>query len=169
MWSAVPSRGEYNIWGSAMNHNHATSAHTRPRRDSGFSITELAVAITILGIALAVTVPSFNNSLRRARYDRAAGELQSDLRLAISEAKATGRTLILDFGADGYNVMDAADSSMIRTRSYDGGLSFAATGDPLIFPWGLVQPAEVAITGQQRSHNFQILPTGKVEMEMESQ
>lgn len=167
MWTAVAEVGEYNIWGTAMKSNHAASTHLRPSSDSGFSLTELAVAITILGIALAITVPSFNNSLRRARYDRAASELQSDLRLAISEAKATGRTLVLDFGASGYNVMDAADSNVVRTREYDGGLSFAATSDPLIFPWGLVQPAEVYISGQQRSHNFQILPTGKVEMEVQ--
>jgi len=150
-----------------MNSYHTASVHTRLRRDAGFSLTEMSVAIVILGIALAVTVPSFNNSLRRARYDRAASELQSDLRLAISESKATGRTLILDFGASGYSVMDAADSNVVRSRDYAGGLSFAASGDPLIFPWGLVQPTEVAITGQQRSHNFQILPTGKVEMEVQ--
>lgn len=161
--------GENNIWGPAMKSNHATSVHNRPRTDAGFSLTELAVAITILGIALAVTVPNFNNSLRRARYDRAASELQSDLRLAISEAKASGRTLRLDFGGSGYEVLDTADSNVVRSRDYEGGLSFNAASDPLIFPWGLVQPTEVYISGQQRSHNFQILPTGKVEMEMEAQ
>lgn len=136
------------------------------RASKGYSLPELMVTITIIGIALAVTVPRFNSSLSRARYDRATGELQSDLRLAISEAKASGRTLRLDFNANGYTVMDAVDSTSIRSRDYGGGLVFAATADPLIFPWGLVQPAEVQISGENRVHNFLILPTGRVEMDM---
>ena len=135
------------------------------RNRAGFSLVEMAVVLVVMGIALAVTVPSFNGSMRRARYDRAAGELQSDLRLAVSQSRASGRTLRLSFTTNSYSLQDATDSTLIRERDFGSDVSFAATGDPLIFPWGLVQPAEVVMSGAHASHNFRILPTGKVEKE----
>lgn len=129
----------------------------------GFTLVEMAVAITILGIALAIAVPNFNASLIRAQFDRAPAELESDLRLAISEAKARGRTIRLDFGPDGYTIMDAADSTTIHERDLGEHVNMAAAGDPLVFPWGLVQPTQVQITGPHQNLNYQILPTGKVE------
>jgi type II secretion system protein H len=135
------------------------------KQRSGFSLVEMAVVLVVMGIALAVTVPSFRGTMRRARYDRAAGELQSDLHLAISQSRATGRTLQLDFEANSYSLMDPSDSTIVRERQFGSDVSFAATSDPFIFPWGLVQPAEVVMTGEHASHNFRILPTGKVEKE----
>jgi type II secretion system protein H len=135
------------------------------RGRSGFTLVEMAVVLVVMGIALAVTVPSFRGSMRRARYDRAASELQSDLRLAVSQSRASGRTLRLSFTPNSYTVQDANDSTVIRERDFGSDVSFAATSDPLIFPWGLVQPAEVVMSGLHASHNFRILPTGKVEKE----
>lgn len=133
------------------------------RDTRGFSLVEMAVAITILGIALAVTIPNFNASLVRAQFDRAPAELESDLRLAISEAKARGRTIRISFGADGYTVTDAADSSMIHQREFGAHVALTAAGNPLVFPWGLVQPMQVEVKGPHKTLNYQILPTGKVE------
>ena len=135
------------------------------RARSGFTLVEMAVVLVVMGIALAVTVPSFQGSMRRARYDRAAGELQSDLRLAVSQSRASGRTLRLDFASNSYTVLDANDSTVVRQREFGTDVSFAATGNPLIFPWGLVQPTEVVMSGVHTSNNYRILPTGKVEKE----
>jgi len=138
--------------------------HPPKQRDTrGFTLVEMMVGIAILGIALAIAVPNFNASLIRAQFDRAPAELESDLRLAISEAKARGRTIRLDFGNGGYTIMDAADSTTIAERDLGDHVNMAAAGDPLIFPWGLVQPTQVQISGPHKNLNYQILPTGKVE------
>jgi prepilin-type N-terminal cleavage/methylation domain-containing protein len=136
-----------------------------PKKNHGYSLAELAVALVILGVALAVTIPPFQRSLNRAQLDRVPAELQSDLRLAISNAKATGRTVRLSFGSNGYEVMDAVDSTSIRKRDFQDGVYLASTGDPLIFPWGLVQPAEINVSGHNSSKTFRILPTGRIEVE----
>ena len=137
---------------------------TRHWNQDGFSLAEMMVAIAILGIALAVAIPNFRDSLDRARAERVETELQSDLRLAISTAKATGRSVEIRFGDDGYRVLDAADSSRVyRSRDYDGDVAVVASGNPTVFPWGLVQPADVRISHHAGSTDFVILPTGRME------
>jgi type II secretion system protein H len=137
---------------------------SRPSDRRGFSLVEIMVALVIIGIAAAIVAPNFRRSLDRARFDRAAGELQSDLRLAMSTARATGRTVRVDFTADGYLIVDAADSTrVVRSRDFGGSIGLAASDDPLVFPWGLVQPTEVQISSPHRYSEFRILPTGRVE------
>ena len=133
------------------------------RNTRGFSLVELAVTLIILGIAAALAIPPFQRSLARSRVDRVPAELQSDLRMAISNAKATGRTIRVVFDTDGYQVMDASDSTSIAQRDFDGAAAIASSTNPLIFPWGLVQPADVSVSNSHYSKNLQILPTGKVE------
>lgn len=134
------------------------------RHQDGFTLMEMMVAVSILGIALAVTVPNLRGTLDRARADRVETELQSDLRLALSHAKATGRTIQIRFDAHGYRVVDAADtSSVIRERAYEGTVAVAASGNPLIFPWGMVQPADLSVSHHAGSVDFLILPTGRIE------
>lgn len=134
------------------------------RQRDGFTLMEMMVAIAVLGVALAVAVPNFRSSLDRARAERVETELQSDLRLALSNAKATGRTLQILFGQNGYRVVDAADTnSVVRSRTYDGTIAVAATGNPLVFPWGMVQPANFNVSHHAGCRDFLILPTGRVE------
>lgn len=122
------------------------------------------VAIVILGIAIAVATPNFSRSLRIAQADRAQSELQSDIRLAMSTARARGRSVRLVFSTSGYVLMDAADSSVYRTRTFDAGVSFAASGNPLIFPWGQVEPANLSIScpASGDSHSLTLSPSGRL-------
>ena len=136
------------------------------RRQDGFTLVEMMVVISVLGIALAMAIPSFRGQMERARFDRAAAEMQSDLRLAISTAKATGRAVLIDFETNGYRLVDATDSTRVyRERTFDGGINLATSGDPLVFPWGMVQPADVNIASHSRTKDVQILPTGRLEVQ----
>jgi type IV fimbrial biogenesis protein FimT len=130
----------------------------------GFSVLELMVAVAILGIALAIATPNFTRSLRVAQADRAQSELQSDIRLAMSTARARGRAVRLVFNANGYVIMDATDSTTVRTRTFDDGLSFASSGDPLIFPWGQVQPASLSIScpTSGSTNSLTLSPSGRL-------
>lgn len=137
--------------------------HTRNQR--GFSLVEIMVILSIMGIAIAIAVPSFRGTMTRARFDRATTELQSDIRLAISTAKSTGRTVLFDIRTDSYRLVDATDTTRVyRTRTLEAGIRFTASGSPLIFPWGMVQPANISVTGPHDDKDFQILPTGRLEL-----
>ena len=134
------------------------------RSQSGVTLVELMTVFVLVGIALAIAIPNFRSNMERANLDRVPVELESDLRLAISTAKARGRPMQIVFGESGYNVRDAADTTQVlRSRDFGTHASFNASGDPMIFPWGLVQPTDVTVTtpqGATRSVSF--LPTGKL-------
>lgn len=136
--------------------------HHRDR--GGFTLVEILVVVGIIGIALAVAAPALNTSIQRARFDRATTELQSDLRLAISTARATGRAVVMDFDDDGYRLVDATDSSRVyRSRENEANVQVLANSSPLVFPWGMVQQTQVSVSTSYRSEDFLILPTGRLE------
>jgi prepilin-type N-terminal cleavage/methylation domain-containing protein len=56
----------------------------------GFTLPELALALALVGIVLAVTLPAFMEVLDRTRLDGAIRQMVSDLQEARSEAVATG-------------------------------------------------------------------------------
>jgi type II secretory pathway pseudopilin PulG len=124
------------------------------------------VVVVLIGLAMAATVPNFTNSIRATRSERATAELQSDLRWAISNARANGRPLQLVFSLDGYSLRDAVDSTrVLRSRSYGNAARFNAGADPMIFPWGMVQPTVVAVDGATGIRQMDLLPTGRLKFQ----
>lgn len=127
---------------------------------------EIMVTLTLLGIVFAIVAPNFRRSFDRARFDRAQSELQSDIRLAISTARARGRAVRFNFSPTGYSLADAADSTQIyRSRDYGEGFVLATDRNPLVFPWGQVQPVQIQVSNHSHSQDFRVLPTGRVEVD----
>lgn len=133
------------------------------RNRAGFTLSELMVVVVLIGIGMAIVVPNFAGSLRATKSERAAAELQSDLRWAISNARANGRPLQVVFSSNGYMVRDPADSTRVfRERDYGHAAAFTSSADPMIFPWGMVQPAQVSVDGATGLRQLNLLPTGKL-------
>lgn len=66
------------------------SRNTHQIDNSGFSLVELITAMTVLGILLAIAVPSFTNIIRANQIAAASNTLVSALALARSEAVKRG-------------------------------------------------------------------------------
>ena len=64
-------------------------AATARKRHRGVTAIELLVVIGILGILVALALPSFNNTIRRFRVESATAEITNALQLARSQAIAT--------------------------------------------------------------------------------
>ena len=130
----------------------------------GFTLVELMITIAIMGIGLTLVLPRINESMRQARLEQTRARLQSDLTLAVSTAKATGRSVILNFTEDGYRFQDSADSTRIyASLDVPAGVTMTSSGNAQIFPWGLVDGGTVEISSSSGSSVLTILPTGKLE------
>lgn len=64
------------------------------RRGQGFSLIELLVAVSVLGILTALAMPSFSSWIRNARTRTVADALQTGLRLAQSEAQRRTHSVV---------------------------------------------------------------------------
>ena len=72
----------------------ASHAPTRRRASRGFTLIELAVAFTLLGILIAAGLPSFMAWIRNAQVRAVADSLQSGLRRAQTEAVRLNQTVV---------------------------------------------------------------------------
>ncbi|WP_429197601.1 GspH/FimT family pseudopilin [Luteibacter sp. W1I16] len=123
------------------------------RKIKGFTILELMVTLTVLGVLMAIAVPSFRGTMRRARVSNAVNTMVGDMQFSRSEAatrrqfvsicrSADGKTCALsgpdydvgylmyayDASAAGANqVYDATKHTLLRTTPSTTDVSIQAT------------------------------------------
>jgi type IV fimbrial biogenesis protein FimU len=72
----------------------------RPGRQAAFTLVELLIVVTLLGIFAAIAVPNFNHTTHSNRALAAANELYSVLQYARSEALSRGRGVTVSVSAE---------------------------------------------------------------------
>jgi len=75
--------------------------HAASRRRSGMTLVEISVAVTILGVLLAIAVPNISEWSRHQRLKDGARSVGDLLLLARTQAIRTGRRHIVFFGRPG--------------------------------------------------------------------
>lgn len=61
----------------------------------GFTMIEILVSIAILGVLIAIAIPSFSNTIKRYRISAIRDELTASLQMARSEAIRRGTQIII--------------------------------------------------------------------------
>src|SRR6476661_11115360 len=109
------------------------------RKSRGFTLVELATTVTLLGILLAIAIPSFRSLILNQGVKSAAFDLFSALEYARSEAiKRPSETVTLKAGAasdgawsTGWRILDGA-GDIIRSWTVAPSITVADTnGTPL--------------------------------------
>jgi type IV pilus assembly protein PilA len=104
---------------------HSLRQRLNARDESGFTLIELLVVLIIIGVLLAIAIPSYLGFQKKAQQTAA----QSDVRQAIPDAEA----YYSDYG--NYNFDHLADgtttgvTAVTALQSYDQGLSSAIATD----------------------------------------
>ncbi|MCP5271137.1 MAG: GspH/FimT family pseudopilin [Burkholderiaceae bacterium] len=71
------------------------------RRQSGFSLVEALIPLTVAGVLLGSALPSLDTMKHRRQLEGSAAQLETDLQLARSAAVAANSVLRMDFVAAG--------------------------------------------------------------------
>lgn len=128
------------------------------RQTKGFTILELIVIITIIGILAAIGLPKFQDWLPKSRVNAAARELFTEMQLARMKAISENNDYRIDFSEtdNSYSIYD--DGAWVKTIYIDdkySGIQFGSTtglpkvtftGDTVTFqPTGMISGDEGAV------------------------
>nr|WP_256434976.1 prepilin-type N-terminal cleavage/methylation domain-containing protein [Deinococcus sp. JMULE3] len=112
---------------------------TAVRGTQGFSLLEVLFVVTILGILLALGVPSYQRWITRTELDRAAGLVATEIQTTRSAArKGTVQTFTATAG--GTSVVSRGTTLNLPTAKTDGAVSL--TFQP---PFGTIQTPAGAV------------------------
>lgn len=83
----------------------------------GFTLVEVVLVVTIIGIVAGIAVPRYANALHTYRATVAAQRIAADLALVQAAAKATGssKTITFNLGSNSYDL--PADPGLARLQS----------------------------------------------------
>lgn len=103
--------------------SRATHPITVHRRQRGFNLLELVVAMSIVGILAAIAVPNLRDFLTRNTVSANANDLIAAIRLARAEAVKRGRDVeVVSIGGNftnGWNVRITGTAEIIERRVND--------------------------------------------------
>jgi type II secretion system protein H len=118
------------------------------REPDGFTLTELFVAIAIVGVLAAVAVPNILGQMPRYRLNGAASQLKAELMAARMKAVSKNRKVAIFFTtAREYRICDDAngdhtvangegDAKVKNIQAHYPGVTLTATATPVFTPRG---------------------------------
>ncbi len=103
-----------------------------PRETSGFSLIEMLIVVSLLGILVAMGVPAYSNISSSYQVKGAAENVAAQVKLMRSKAMATGRPMIVHFAKDSTNAGDyhAHDNGQITSWKLPRGVTYATGSSP---------------------------------------
>ena len=79
------------------------------RQQSGFTLTELLIALAVFGILLGLALPGYQSSVQATRSTSVRSELVNSIQIAINQSILTGTRAVLCPSVDGTSCASGAD------------------------------------------------------------
>ena len=131
--------------------------------ESGLTLVEMVVVITVLGMAIAIGVVGTRHMVRSTQLANATTILAGDLRHARALASSQRREFRVVFKTGGYSLVRVATADTVLRRRYPTGVTGTSAPNPAtFFAWGMTSPATITITNTERSKVVQLAANGNV-------
>lgn len=132
------------------------------KKENGYSLLELSVAMTVLGVLVAIAVPTISGFMRTARLAGTANTLEADLHYAHALATAQRKSYQILFHAGSYTLMRISPPDTIRRREMPGSVACTATDTAKFYAWGLTDPVTITVADDHGSQTVRVLANGSV-------
>ena len=135
------------------------------RRNTGFTLIEVVIALTIAALLTAVAVPAIGRALDRARTNSSTGELVTALKTARHEARASGNDALftLDVSTHVYRVangrdraLSVSDGATLTLLTAESERLTQTTGSIRFFPDGSSTGGTITLTHRGREQRVEI-------------
>jgi type IV fimbrial biogenesis protein FimT len=128
----------------------------------GFSLVELMVVISLLGLLIAIGVPSILGFMRSTRLAGAETMLEADFHYARAVANSQRRTCQVRFSGDSYVVVQIAANDTLLRRTMPRGVACAATDTATFYAWGLTDPVTVTMSDADKTRILNLSTNGSI-------
>ena len=152
-----------------------------PKRETGFTLTELMVTIVVFAILAGIAIPSFMSLMPGMRLNGAARQVMGDLMAArMNSVKQNNRFRVFfnSPGTNQYQILDddnnnnSADTGEaittppknIQDNYHD--VSFSSTTNPIFYSRGTAYGTTVTVTNSSGSKYVKVAITGRVKIDL---
>ena len=136
------------------------------KQNNGFTIIELMITVTILGILVALGAPSFQQMIENNRIATETNKLLADLNLARSEALKIGSSIVTVCATtDGNSCSGGSDWSggwVVFIDKGTAGMVETASGDVVLSRSGALKDTAISSTGFSTSGYVSFRSTGSM-------
>ena len=139
------------------------TGHRWPQR-RGFTLTEMMVVISLIGLMAVVSAPPLFRYIQSNRLQIGTDRMVADMQYARSRAISSGRILRLTATAAGYTLTDPVSGDVLRSKNFEHGLALDAGATIDFFPWGMASAAVLNMNNAAGATRIDVLPTGIVEV-----
>jgi len=148
-------------------------------KQSGFTLIELMIVLTILGVCAGIAIPNLLSYMPKYRLNGAARQVMADLMWARMQAVSQNNRFRVFFSTNHeYKILDDDDND----NEFDNGewtqtqniqqeysnVTFSATANPIFYPKGTALGATITITSSADSNlkkYVKVASTGRVKID----
>lgn len=138
------------------------------KRIRGFSLIEVVISITILGLIIALFSYSFSNQAPKYQLKKATWEIYSRLNYARYKAIYKGMKYKVSFESNSYMLEKFDEHNgqwKTEQRSFLDGVRIAANNSPIFHPRGTVSNlASITITNSHGQYKISIAISGRIKV-----
>jgi prepilin-type N-terminal cleavage/methylation domain-containing protein len=134
--------------------------------EKGFTLTEMLVAISVLGILMAAAAVGLGTLAPQFDLDNAARKVAMALNQGRVQAITRGHTMVVTFDTDAFTITDDVDHETIATDSFPPHIAVSADSDTTFTPLGTVTaPVTVTVSNSDGSREVSVGLIGEVQIQ----